>query len=184
VERLELVAELTARTNLRGRGFDVLRKGLAATYGDGRRALGNLRAEPSAELSHEWRKSVKYTWHHVELLGKAAPSVLTPLADALHDLSDALGDAHNLAVLGDLVSEHPTRFGGPATADRVAKMAADSRADLEHRAVRLGLRVYAESPKAFGRRMGAYWAAAGDGPELVTGELADVVKSDPPEEAG
>ena len=178
VERLELVAELTARTNLRGRGFEVLRKGLQATYGDGHHALRRFRAELSPELSHEWRKSVKYTWHHVELLEKTAPSVLTPLARSLHDLSDALGDAHNLAVLSDLVTDHPTRFGGPATVDRVAKMAADCRADLEHRAVRLGLRIYAESPKAFGRRVAGYWAAACDGPELATGELADVVQGD------
>ncbi|HEY4409021.1 MAG TPA: CHAD domain-containing protein [Acidimicrobiia bacterium] len=178
VERLELVAELTARTNPRGRGFEVLRRGLQATYGDGRGALGRFRAEPSPELSHEWRKSVKYTWHHVELLESTAPSVLTPGSRALHDLSDALGDAHNLAVLGELVADHPTRFGGPAAADRVAKMAADCRADLERRAVRLGLRIYAETPKAFGRRLGGYWAAATDGSELVTGELADVVKAE------
>jgi hypothetical protein len=36
------------------------------------------------------------------------------------------------------------------------------------------LRLYAEKPRAFGRRMSAYWRAAGDGPELPTGELADV----------
>jgi len=178
VERLELVAELTDRTTLRGKGFDVVRKGLAATYDDGRRALGRFRADPSAEHSHEWRKSVKYTWHHVELLEGAAPSVLTPAARALHDLADALGDAHNLVVLADLVSAHPARFGGPATAERVAKLAADSRADLEHRAVLLGRRIYAETPKAFARRMAAYWDAAAEGPELATGELADVVKAD------
>jgi len=172
------VADLTSRTTPRGKGFDVLRTGLEATYGDGRRALRRFRAAPSAELSHEWRKSVKYTWHHVELLEASGPSVLTPLAKALHDLSDALGDAHNLAVLADLVGAHPTRFGGPGTVDRVAKMAADCRGDLEHRAIRLGLRVYAESPKAFGRRMAAYWAAATDGPELATGELAAVVTPD------
>jgi CHAD domain-containing protein len=176
-ERLELVADLTARTNPRGRGFDVLRKGLQATYGDGRRALGRFRAEPSAERSHDWRKSVKYTWHHVELLERSAPSVLTPLAGSLHDVADALGDAHNLAVLAELVCDHPARFGGPVTADRVAKLAADSRADLEQRAVRLGLRIYAEPPKAFGRRLAAYWAAAAVGPELATGELADVVQA-------
>ena len=81
-----------------------------------------------------------------------------------------------VAVLSDLVTDHPTRFGGPATVDRVAKMAADCRADLEHRAVLLGLRIYAESPKALGRRVAGYWAAACDGPELATGELADVVQ--------
>jgi CHAD domain-containing protein len=178
VERLELVADVTSGTAIRGRGFDVLRKGLHATYADGRRSLLRFRGDPSPELSHDWRKSVKYTWHHIELLGSAAPSVLNPLAQSLHDLSDALGDAHNLTVLTELVDEHPTRFGGPATAERVTKMALDSRADLENRAVRLGLRIYAEPPKAFTRRLGSYWRAASAGPELPTGELADVNKAE------
>jgi CHAD domain-containing protein len=174
IERLELVAGLTARTNIPDDGFSVLRPGLERTYGDGRRAMLRFRAEPTPDLSHEWRKSVKYAWHHVELLEATAPSLLTPTADALHQLSDALGDAHNLAVLSELVRDHPARFGGPATAERVIKMAGESRADLENRGLRLGLRLYAEKPRAFGRRMSAYWRAAGDGPELPTGELADV----------
>src|SRR5689334_5472818 len=39
VERLELVAELTDRTTLRGKSFEVVRQGLQATYDDGRQAL-------------------------------------------------------------------------------------------------------------------------------------------------
>jgi CHAD domain-containing protein len=176
-ERLELAREATARLPRRG-GFDVVRKGITATYGAGHQALDRFRGEPSPTLSHEWRKAVKYTWHHVELLEDSAPLLLAPTARGLHDLSDALGDAHNLTVLVDLLRESPARFGGPATAERVAKMAEDSRADLEDRAVRLGLRLYAERPKAFGRRMEAYWKAARVGPELSTGELAAIAETD------
>ena len=39
---------------------------------------------------------------------------LAPTATGLHDLSDALTDAHNLTVLVDLLREAPARFGGPA----------------------------------------------------------------------
>ena len=69
--------------------------GLSATFGDGRQALLAFRKAPSPTRSHEWRKSVKYSWHHMELLQTTAPSLLTPMGECLHDLSDALGDAHN-----------------------------------------------------------------------------------------
>lgn len=174
VERLELVGEAIAQTPLAGLRFGVLQNGLRATYGDGRTALAGFEDERSPERSHDWRKSVKYSWHHVELLESTAPSLLAPLAGGLHQLSDALGDAHNLTVLIDLVLESPARFGGPPTADRVVKLATESRGDLEDRAVRLGRRLYAERPGAFARRMRAYWRAARLGAVLPTGELAKV----------
>jgi hypothetical protein len=45
------------------------------------------------------RRRAKYGWHHVELLHVVAPSVLGPMAGRLKDLSDGLGDDHDLAVL-------------------------------------------------------------------------------------
>ena len=108
------------------------------------------------------------------VVNRTAPSLLAPTADHLHDLADALGDAHNLTVLMDLVLESPARFGGPPAAERIAKMAGESRADLEDRAIRLGRRLYAEAPKAFARRLRAYWKAGQLGDELPTGELADI----------
>ena len=174
LERLELVGDTIARTRIEGRDFRVLRKGLEATYRDGRRAFAEFEEERSPHLSHEWRKSVKYTWHHVELLEQAAPSLLAPVAEGLHSVSDALGDAHNLTVLIDLVLQAPARFGGLATAERLSKLASESRNDLEDRAVRLARRLYAERPREFTRRIRAYWRAAQLGAVLPTGELSDV----------
>ncbi|MGH9037599.1 MAG: CHAD domain-containing protein, partial [Acidimicrobiia bacterium] len=152
--------------------------GLAATYRRGRRALRMLQRDGTAEQSHEWRKAVKYGWHHLQLLEDTAPSVLEPAASRFHQLSDALGDAHNLAVLGELLEAAPTRFGGQELIDPVLVMAALSRADLEQRAIRLGLRLYAESPRAYSRRLHGYWRAEiKTGDELPTGELADVTKA-------
>lgn len=172
-ERLELARSGAAQARLVGKGFEVLRDGLSDTYRHGRSALRRLQASGSAEDSHDWRKAVKYTWHHVELLGQTAPSLLDPTGQRFHDLSDALGDAHNLAVLVDLLEAAPARYGGAPTAERAARLAEASRRDLERRAIRLGLRLYAETPKAFGRRLGAYWKAQRrSGSELTTGELA------------
>lgn len=182
-ERLELARDTTNSTQVSGEGFKALRGGLAATYRRGRRALAGMQRDATPEQSHEWRKAVKYGWHQLQLLEVTAPSVLEPTASRFHQLSDALGDAHNLVVLGQVLEASPARFGGPETVDQVLVMAGRSRADLEQRAVRLGLRLYAEPPRVYARRLHAYWRAeleAGD--ELPTGELADITEG--PDHAG
>ncbi len=174
-ERLELARDIVASTQVAGDGFRSLRGGLAINYRRGQRAMRALQREGTAEQSHEWRKAVKYGWHHVQLLEDTAPSVLGPAANRFHQLSDALGDAHNLAVMRDVLEASPTHFGGTEPTETVLAMAALSRAELEQRAIRLGARLYAETPQAFGRRLHAYWRAARqEGVELPTGELADI----------
>lgn len=176
-ERLELARDVAATTRVGSEGFAALQGGLAATYQRGRRAMARLRREGTAEQSHEWRKAVKYTWHHLQLLEATAPSVLVPAAQRFHQLSDALGDAHNLAVLRETLEASPSAFGGDEAVEPVLAMASLSRAELEQRAIRLGLRLYAERPAAFTRRLQAYWEAERDvGDELPTGELAKVTE--------
>lgn len=174
-ERLELARDVAASTRVTGEGFAALRGGLADTYRRGRKAMAGLRRDGTAEQSHEWRKAVKYTWHHLQLLEATSPSVLEPAAQRFHQLSDALGDAHNLAVLRETLGESPAGFGGEEAVEPVLAMAALSRAELEQRAVRLGLRLYGERPGAFACRLQTYWEAACEvGDELPTGELAKI----------
>ena len=48
---------------------------------------------------HEWRKRVKDLWYHVTLLEDAWKPVMSALADEAHELSDRLGDEHDVSVL-------------------------------------------------------------------------------------
>ena len=174
-ERLEIAAGLAQRVSLSETGFAALAGGLAHTYQQGAAALAGLRKTGSIERSHDWRKAVKYTWHHLELLEGTAPSTLDPAARVFHQVADALGDAHNLAVLIEAVEGSPAAFGGQDSVRPLVEMAEESRADLEARAISVGVRLYAETPKAFARRLRGYWqAAAKVGPERVAGELSDV----------
>jgi CHAD domain-containing protein len=150
--------------------------GLQETYRRGRRALGAAREDGSAEALHEWRKQAKYGWYHVTLLTDAAPSVLGPLESRFDELCEGLGDDHDLAVLRELVLADPAGFGGPASAEVVTLIDA-VRDDLRDRCIRLGVRLYAESPKAFARRLRRYCAAWGDvGRGRPVGELDDLAQ--------
>ncbi|MFP4512798.1 MAG: CHAD domain-containing protein [Acidimicrobiales bacterium] len=160
-------------------GWDAIGPGLHKTYTRGRKALGTVVDSPSPEHFHEWRKRAKYTWYHVRLLEDAAPSVLDPLGKRFKNLADALGDAHDLAVLEQLLTSSPDEFGGDEQVDGALVVLRGRRGALEEAARSLGARLYAETPDAFVDRLGRYWntwQAMGD--ELRAGELAELYPPD------
>jgi CHAD domain-containing protein len=161
-------------------GEDVLARGLEKTYRHGRRGFRDALDAESPDEFHEWRKATKHLWHQTQLLEDAAPSSLHRQAHAFHDLADALGDDHDLAVLVGLVRGHVEHVGGPAVAEAAVSLAEDRRGDLERRALLLGARLYAEKPKAFVARMSRLrhaWIEHGD--EEPTGEIQAIA---PPED--
>lgn len=160
-------------------GFETIGPGLRATYRRGRRGWRAAIDHPSPEALHEWRKSAKFLWHQTELLGPSAPLILDPLADALHALSDTLGDSHDLVVLCDLLKADPDAFGGWREVDGAVVLADRCRTDLNRRAVGLGARLYAERPTAFVDRQSRYmhaWQTLGD--EQAAGEIAAIAPPD------
>jgi CHAD domain-containing protein len=159
--------------------LDVIRDGVAKTYRRGRRRLRESMFTPTDELLHQWRKRVKYTWYHVRLLRDSAPSVLKPLTGRLHDLSDVLGDDHDLAVLVDQMRADPEAFGGDEVLRQTTAVVDIVREDLQQRAWRLGSRLYVEPAGTFADRLVGYWRAWIDhGDELPAGEISDLAPPD------
>jgi CHAD domain-containing protein len=134
-------------------GFEALESGLRRIYRRGRRALRAVEEEPTTERLHEWRKREKDLWYHLTLLREAWPPVLGVAADEAHQLSDHLGDDHDLAVLHEWAHEHAE----PDTLADFDDDVARRRAALQAQALDLGRRVYAERPRAFVARLGGYW---------------------------
>ncbi|MDQ1256002.1 MAG: hypothetical protein QG656_597 [Candidatus Hydrogenedentes bacterium] len=134
-----------------GDGFGLVRDGLRQTYAQGQDALAAARHDPVPECFHEWRKHVKYLWHHVELFSPLWPETLDAFAGELHELADALGDDHDLLMLHHRLVAEPAHIGalGGAIGRR--------RSELQSRARSLGARIYAESPDAFTERIERYW---------------------------
>jgi CYTH domain-containing protein/CHAD domain-containing protein len=148
------------------RSFDTVEDGITATYRRGRTSLRQVQSDPSDHAVHEWRKAVKYLWYQVQLVRDAAPSVLGPLAEQLDVLAETLGNDHDLAVLVGLLDDRPHDFGTPSEAARLRSLARHRQHELRTAAIRAGATIYAESPKAFTRRVARYWKLARDlGPE-------------------
>jgi CHAD domain-containing protein len=134
--------------------FEALADGLERTYRRGRRALGAAREAPTAETLHEWRKRVKELWYHHTLLRELWPPVMRAVGDEAHQLSDRLGDDHDLVVLAAWVRGHLEP--DPEFSDAVIRR----REALQGEAFALGSRLYAEKPSAYMRRMKELWEAS------------------------
>ena len=86
-------------------GFDALAGGYAKTYGRLRDRAADAAVDDAVDTWHQWRKRAKYHRHHAELLAPAWPAALDAREDALHDLTDLLGDDHDLAVVLDVLDQ-------------------------------------------------------------------------------
>ena len=142
-------AALSAALEPRALAWDVLEDGLADSYAGGREAMRVALAAPDDEAFHAWRKRVKDLWYQTQLLRGACEPVLAAHESLLADLGDRLGDDHDLAVL----AAQPAAADLPALADLLAERRRSLRADAR----RLGQQIYAERPRAFLRRIAAYW---------------------------
>ena len=155
---LQSVRGRAHRWPLRGRGWPALEAGVRRVYRAGRKQLARVRRHPSDESLHELRKQTKYLWHQLEMLEPMAPAPIGAMVRQAHQLSDHLGDDHDLAVLRVRLS----RMNGqaPRQAIRsVSRLIDRARGGLRAKAFEVGERVYAEKPLRFSRRLEDRWRA-------------------------
>jgi CYTH domain-containing protein/CHAD domain-containing protein len=157
VAAIEAVAGRAPAWKIRHDGWKLLAPGLDTAYREGHEAFISLPAAPTFEAVHELRKRGKDLWYQVRLLRDAWPSVLEATAAEIHDFTDLLGDHHDLAVLAaDLDRREQV---DPAHRETLRALIEARQTSLLADALGAGERVYAEKPKAFRRRLRAYWRA-------------------------
>jgi hypothetical protein len=141
-----------SRAPLKGRGMTAIVDGISRTYGDGRRALRRAYNSPTDEKVHELRKMVQAHWRHMALLSRAWPEEMSIRLEAARELSQLLGDDHDLALLKQAAVSFQID-GAQAIIDLCERRQAELRAAAHPRAVRM----YAEQPQHFADRMTVYW---------------------------
>jgi CHAD domain-containing protein len=139
-------------------GFDLFEDGLRRAYRRGRKRFADAQESPTVGRLHEWRKRTKDLWYHLRLLRVAWPPVMEALAGEAHELSDHLGDDHDLALLRASAKE---RIAGdaPKRFERLERLIARRRSELQEQAFTLGEHIYAEKPKPFTKRIEKLWVA-------------------------
>jgi CHAD domain-containing protein len=149
------LARMDDWTDQKFRWGDV-QKGIRKVYRDGRKMFDRVKADPTVENLHEWRKQAKYLRYHLELLTPTWPQVVGKLATEAKKLSNYLGDDHDLAVLRSMI------VPGPARRQRenggfIGELIDRQREKLQAKAISAGELLYREGPKEFVRRLTAYW---------------------------
>lgn len=81
------------------RGWSMLGPALQRIYRSGRRGLPAVQPLPSDRALHEWRKQVKYLRYALDILTPMHTRKLGELARQAKELTDCLGEAHDLAML-------------------------------------------------------------------------------------
>jgi CHAD domain-containing protein len=156
-EARERVADWPLETD----GFEAFEEGLARIYRQGRRDFRAAQKLPTAERMHEWRKRVKDLWYQLLLLQDTWKPVLSAMADEAHELSDRLGDDHDLAVLVDWAHRHGSALDGADPVLRGFDVIVESRRrELQAEAFAYGARLYADKPSVFAGRLEGWWDAA------------------------
>lgn len=140
--------------------FSPLVPGLRRTYRDGRRAMEVALDDPSDDHLHEWRKRSKDLRYHLELLTPLNAPRVKALADDATDLTDMLGQDHDLAVLHALLTTTYHNTLPPDAHAAVESILLKRRRALQRKAKKLGRSLYDDKPKAFARRIKSYWKAA------------------------
>jgi len=139
--------------------WPALGAGLEDTYRRAGTAYRKAATDPTVPALHEWRKQVKYLRYQLELLRPIWPERLEELATEADHLGDLLGDDHDLAVLRQLLTDEPDRFGAAGDRELLLALIDRRRAELEEESLRLGERFFQERPRAFVRRLKGYWKA-------------------------
>ncbi len=156
IEQIEAGAARIPGWELKHDSWKLIEPGLDRSYREGRAALRRAQKDRAAESVHEFRKRAKDLWYELRLLAGSWPGLLDASAAEAHELSELLGDHHDLAVLA---ADLDTRAGVVAEPDAIRALIDRRQDELLDQALALGERLYAEKPDHYRRRLRAYWRA-------------------------
>ena len=151
-----LIADWLAHQSVQRDDFAALGNGLKRAYASGCKCLEAARQQPDAAVLHEWRKQVKYLLYQLSILTPVWPEHLCGLSVELKKLAACLNDDHDLDVLREALLQ-TLRPKNDKDIRSVLSLIERCRAELRQTAWHLGVRIYAENPGSFVRRLRVYW---------------------------
>ncbi len=155
--QMKLLYRRVAQWQIPDEGFDAIRVGLMNTYRRARKAMQAAEVDPTDHHFHEWRKDVKYHWHHASLFVSMQPRLMRPHIQLADELAEFLGQDHDYAVL----RQRLVAADGDPTFREERQAALDAlqaqQQIVRKRSAQLGANLHAESPRHLAKRWHAYW---------------------------
>jgi CHAD domain-containing protein len=128
-------------------GLSTLAPGFRRIYRRGRRAYRAASREPGTENLHELRKRAKDLWYAAQIVRPASPKKMKRVARHAHELSDLIGEDHDLALLAQRVGERRDRFADEAAAGELTTLVERRRDELRREAMDVGQRLFRKKPR-------------------------------------
>jgi CHAD domain-containing protein len=156
IPRLEYANSRLMDWRLEGLTWKQICGAVAKIYKRGQRGLAEALADPVPENFHAWRKRVKDIWYQLRILQPLNRVVLEQIALDAEVLGELLGREHDLDFL---LARLEKESGDAALAGELAhlrKLIGKRCKRLRRDALELGRRFYAESAKAFAKRISIF----------------------------
>lgn len=160
--RAELADALKSFRDLKlsPKGTPTLVAGLVRVYRRGRKSLVTAYATGDDEDFHTLRKAVQAHWRHMGLLTRLWPEMFGARVEAARELSQILGDDHDLALLKSRIGALDAKTFADGEKGALLALISARQGMLRQRAEPRGDMLFAASPKAHGRWIAALWDAA------------------------
>ncbi|MBR2537692.1 MAG: CHAD domain-containing protein [Hyphomicrobium sp.] len=155
-EALKTEGKKLRKLRLKGFGLSAVVEGTGASYAAGRRALKRAIKQPSDERIHDLRKTVQAHWRHMALLSRAWPEEFAARVMVSRELSQVLGDDHDLVLVKTAASQLAGDETTAASAKAIIELCERRQANLRDAMKPHAARLYAESPQAFMDRLTVY----------------------------
>lgn len=140
--------------------FSAIEGGLKKVYFRGYHAIRRCVDDSSAENFHDWRKRVKYLWYHMRLLYQINPRKQKVYSKQLKELSDYLGDEHDLTVMQELLESENLLENEPEFQQKLEKLIKIRKFELRADAFKSAQTIYQHPPDEFTERVKSQWYKA------------------------
>ena len=160
--RLKKVQRGFKTLDLREFGRKSVFRQVASDYRAGRIALTRAYRKQHADDFHALRKMVQRHWRHMQLFALVWPQEMQVRVDRARELSDILGDDHDLWVLRLTLRNGVAEWLDPAAANILDALCRKDQAELRAKAQPLLAQLFAERPTALRKRLSAYWGTASE----------------------
>ncbi|HYD15570.1 MAG TPA: CHAD domain-containing protein [Hyphomicrobium sp.] len=157
---LERAVRRFRRLRIEPDSFETLEQGLVRNYRKAIKRRVTAYAENTDDAFHEWRKCVQTHQRHMTLLSRAWPPLFDAHVEAARELSQILGDDHDLAILRQRMSSLPADMLSADDIKEIESLIQARQESLRLAAKPRGDIVFAERPKAHGHRITGIWAGA------------------------
>ncbi len=160
VARLAEARKALADLHVEPNAFEALQAGLKISYRRGRHHLRQAYENPTDEGFHDLRKAVQQHWRHMQVLQRAWPDLFGARLNAARELSQILGDDHDLAVFIHYLRTLPRKALSTLDRRAIERHCRAEQHRLRVQAHPLCQRLYAERAGRFAKRISAIWHAA------------------------